>query len=450
MRYKGSVISATPPTISTSSAIGVWTLVQQLQAQGAGTWPAQNTYWIGRINSASNQSVAVAPSGNIYIGGYNTAGNNSLQASKYNSSGVIQWQKTLPGGATNNIGQGVAIDSSENVYVVGASDAVVTPTNDYDVLIAKYNISGTLQWQRLLGITGTNTNDIGYAIAVDGSSNVYVSASSYDLGAAVYKLLIAKYDTSGTIQWQRTLSGASNSYTGIALDSANNVYACIAGGTGNAQIVKYDTSGTIQWQKALVGSATSFVAAAVDSSGNIYFTGSTSNQGAGLNDVIIAKYDTSGTLQWQRILGGTSQDYGYGIAVDSSGNAYVTGCANATYSPPGTIFIAKYNTSGTIQWQRTLSSSNAVGWGITVDAIGNYYVAAQFGSFGLIIKLPGDGSLTGTYGTYTYAASSFTAATSTLTSSTTANTDAAGTLTGSTPTFTNTTSTATYTITTVP
>ena len=65
---------------------------------------------------------------------------------------------------------------------------------------------------------------------------------------------------------------------------------------------------------------------AADSSGNCYVTGYTNN--GSNDDVFIAKYNTSGTLQWQRKLYGASTDYGYGVAVDSSGNCYVTGSTN--------------------------------------------------------------------------------------------------------------------------
>ena len=90
---------------------------------------------------------------------------------------------------------------------------------------------------------------------------------------------------------------------------------------------------------------------AVDSSGNVYVTGYTTSDGAGGADISISKYNTSGVIQWQRTLGGTGIDYGYGIAVDSSGNVYVTGHTGSDGAGGNDISISKYNTSGTIQWQ---------------------------------------------------------------------------------------------------
>jgi uncharacterized delta-60 repeat protein len=424
-------------------------------------------YWIGTLGGAGGDygyGIAVDSSGNVYVTGYTDsqgAGVDDALITKYNTSGTIQWQRTL-GGSGYDYGYGIAVDSSGNVYVTGITTSQGAGAND--ALITKYNTSGTIQWQRILGGSGS---DQGLGIAVDSSGNVYVTGYTTSQGAGVDDALITKYNTSGTIQWQRTLGGSvTDQGYGIAVDSSGNVYVTgitDSQGAGNYDVLitKYDTSGTIQWQRILGGSSVDVGnGIAVDSSGNVYVTGYTDSQGAGGPDVLIAKYNTSGTIQWQRVLGSSSTEAGYGIAVDSSGNVYVTGRTNGQGAGSNDVLITKYNTSGTIQWQRTLGgSSNEFGRGIAVDSSGNVYVTAYTTSTGgtgndvLITKLPGDGSKTGTYTvggvSFTYAASTLTAATSTLTAATSTLTAATSTLTSSTSTLTSATSTLTSSVTTI-
>ena len=455
MRYKGGVISATPPTTSTSAATGVWTLVQQMQAQAAGNWPT--TYWIGLLSSINNdlgQSVAVDSSGSIYLCGFsNSGGSNNFQIAKYNTSGAIQWQRNLGTSLDADYGYSIALDSSGNVYICGESNQSGT----YDFRVAKYDTSGTIQWQKRLGGSGS---DAAYSVAVDSSGNVYVCGTSDS--SSTYRFQIAKYNTSGAIQWQRSLGGSGNDFGySVAVDSSSNVYVCgysLVGSYYDFQIAKYDTSGAIQWQRRLGSSSGQDYgySIAVDSSGNVYVCG-TSVVGSSF-DFQIAKYNTSGTIQWQRRLGdgGSGEEKGYSVTVDSSGNVYVCGYSNASGSDD--FQIVKYNTSGTIQWQRRLgSSASDIGKSIAVDSFGNVYVCGYslVGSPSkyrfLFAKLPGDGSLTGTYTvggfSFTYAASSLTDAATSLTDAASSLTDAVTTLTDAVSTFTSATSSLTSSVT---
>jgi hypothetical protein len=194
----------------------------------------------------------------------------AIKALTATSSRGINWLATLGDGDTYEYFFSGAVNSLGEFCAVGA-------TNDGDILIAKYNSSGTIQWQRTLGGA---SGDYGNGIAIDSGDNVYVTGRTSSQGAGSDDIVIAKYNSSGTIQWQRTLGGASTDVGfGIAIDSGDNVY----------------------------------------------ITGYTNSQGAGNFDFIIVKYNSSGTIQWQRTLGGASSDVGYGIAIDSGDNVYITG-----------------------------------------------------------------------------------------------------------------------------
>ena len=409
--------------------------------------------WIGLLGGSGNDSaysVAVDSSGNVYVLGVSSAiGTYTAQLAKYDNSGAIQWQRRLGGGTGISDYTSVAVDSSGNAYICGANNS----SGNADFQIAKYNTSGAIQWQRRLG---SASSDYGFSAAVDGSGNVYVCGYTESNNGSV----IAKYDTSGVIQWQRTLggSGISSISRSVAVDSSGNVYVFGQYNislTNSFQIVKYNTSGTLQWQRRLGTEASGLQGGvAVDSSGNVYVCGT--NYSSGNDDFQIAKYNTSGALQWQRTLASSSEDdQANSVAVDGSGNVYVCGYSSNT-GTSSDFQLAKYNTSGAIQWQRRFGGSAFdSGESIAVDGSGNMYICGRSRGGGtsdfLIAKLPGDGSLTGTYsvGGYsiTYAASTLTDAASTLTDAATSMTSTASSLTDAATSLTDAASTLTSTVT---
>ena len=451
---------------------------------GGGYWAA----YLADSNAAGSQNdngsgIATDSTGNVYVTGYfyNASSGYNVFITKYNTSGTIQWQRSLAdslaAGSQYDFGNAIATDSSGNVYVTGRFYNASLGTNAF---ITKYNTSGTIQWQRSLkdSRAAASQNDYSQGIATDSSGNVYVTGF-FSTSSNGQNVFITKYNTSGTIQWQRSLadslaaSSQSDWGNAIATDSSGNVYVTgyfsNSSGSANVFITKYNTSGTIQWQRSLADSNAAASQSdvgygiATDSSGNVYVTGSFYNASNGQN-VFITKYDTSGTIQWQRSLkdslsAGSQNDNSYGIATDSTGNVYVTGDFKNS-SSGFNAFITKYNTSGTIQWQRSLADSFAAGsqsdygYGIATDSTGNVYVSGRFknssGSANVFItKLPNDGTKTGTWtidathiltyatssltdaaGSLTAATSSLTAATSSLTDAASSLTDAAGSLTG--------------------
>ena len=384
--------------------------------------------------------VAVDSLDNIIVTGQTQsdgAGGDDLLIAKYNSTGALQWERLL-GGTGGDFGKAIAVDSLDNIIVTGytASDGA----GGSDVLIAKYNSSGVLQWDRTLGGTGT---DYGYAVTIDSSDNIIIVGYTNSDGAGSYDLLVAKYNSSGVIQWDRTLGGTTDEYGwGVTVDSLDNVIVTgftDSDGAGSADILiaKYNSSGVLQWDRTLGGTGNDYgYGVAVDSLNNIIVTSSTTSDGAGSYDLLVAKYNSSGALQWDRTLGGTGGDYGYGVAIDSLDNIIVTGKTGSDGAGNDDILIAKYNSSGVLQWDRTLGGFSAdVGQGVAVDSLDNIIIAGRTFSDGagiadiLLAKLPSDGTGTGVYGPWTYQDAVLTDAAAVLTDAEAVLTDAAAVLT---------------------
>jgi hypothetical protein len=407
-------------------------------------------YWITEFTNDLSyiSGIEVDNSGNVYVGASSASIGYQVFIAKFNSNGVLQWQRTLETASSplydvENLS--LAISTGGDVYFTGFGASS-------RLLIAKYNTDGVFQWQRTLGTSNANE---GYAIAVDSSDNAYVAGATDSQGAGGYDGVIAKYNSSGTLQWQRVLGNTQNNFLyGIALDSSANVHVVgdttLVGGTDEVRtIAKYNTSGTLQWQRSLssVGSTLDQASSgvAVDSSGNVYVSGK--RFASGTSDSFLAKYDSSGTLQWQTGLlkSSLSAVINYKIDVDDSGNVYAVGAIQ-----DGAL-VAKYNSSGVLQWQRQLVSdvNSNEGKSIAVSSAGIVYVGGYFLYYDPIseqdipyafaAKLPTDGSLTGTYGgsggNVTYAVTSNTVYTPTETSATSTLTSATSTLPANTSTL---------------
>ena len=368
----------------------------------------------GTYQMATNDyanGVATDSSGNVYVtggtkgglDGNTSAGNTDLFVIKYDSSGTKQWTKQL-GSSGRDSANGIAIDSSGNLYVAGITYGGLdlnTSAGANDLFVVKYNSSGTKQWTEQLG---TPSSDAANAVATDSSGNVYVVGVTYgvlgDKNKGNSDLFVVKYNSSGTKQWtEQNGTDLWDEARGVATDSSGNVY--VVGGTkGNlngisnsgrtdAFVIKFNSSGTRQWTKKL-GTWQNDLAngVATDSSGNFYVTGFTyqhldGNTSAGKADLFVVKYNSSGTKQWTKQLGTSKHDRARGVVTDSSGNVYVTGDTyggldgntNAGYND---LFVVKYNSSGTKQWTKQLgSSSRDYDYGVATDSSRNVYVSGD-------------------------------------------------------------------------
>jgi len=161
--------------------------------------------------------------------------------------------------------------------------------------------------------------------------------------------------------------------------------ACGGGGDSSGGHTQTVTSGGTATKQIGTSSDDYGYAVAVDTSGNVYVTVATygsldGNTSAGVSDIFLVKYNATGTKQWTRQLGTSSNDYGYAVTVDTNGNIYVTGDTNGsmdgnTSAGGSDMFIVKYDSTGVKQWTRQLGTvADDYGWGVAVDASENVYV----------------------------------------------------------------------------
>jgi len=343
--------------------------------------------WAERCQKGSQATnIALDELSNVYVTGFGDEG--GYITVKYTASGNEQWiahcDRTVVAGSSwpgFPWQISLAVDGSGNVYVAGGVDI---SNNNSDYITIKYDSSGNEQW----AVTYDGPShffDEANAIAVDASGDVYVTGKSYGAGTLA-DLATIKYNALGEMQWVARYNGSANSWdegVDIAVDESSNVY--VTGRTRSTAsgedfvTIKYDVTGATQWINRYNGPQNNWdeaTALALDDVGNVYVTGLSNGYG----DYATVKYSNSGVQQWiarSSNSEGRSYDYPYDLAVDASGNVYITGF-NIGSRDDADFTTIKYDASGIEQW---IAQYNGPGnsydeaWSIAVDAAGQVYVA---------------------------------------------------------------------------
>jgi uncharacterized delta-60 repeat protein len=330
--------------------------------------------------------IGVDPHGDIYVTGLSWGSNQQpdMTTVKYNTAGETLWVRRYNGPANNwDDGRVVAFDPLGNVYVTGWS---YSEEEAFDYVTIKYDASGTQQWvARYANPLG---DDRAIDMAVDASGNVYVTGTSSGLGTADDYATV-KYNSLGEQQWVSRYNGPGNTQdrvAGLAIDGEGNVYVAGSSGEGSENrsdyvTIKYSSSGAQQWTARYTNFWDYATAIAVDASANVYVTGYSYGFGTGY-DYVTVKYSTRGIQKWvERFNGpGTSDDFAYAIEVDPSGNVIVTGDAFFEIDHGSDYGTVKYSPSGVLQWVRRHDGpGNAVdiAYALAVDETGNVYVTGS-------------------------------------------------------------------------
>jgi len=352
-------------------------------------------------------------------------------AESYNGTLVIDptlsWSTYYGGSGTETMTAGcVTGDNSGNGYLFGSTQSTsgiatvgsykdtLNVMADYiDVFLVKFNASGVRQWATYYG--GEGEEDAG-GTTCDAQGNVYISGTTTSTtgiaSTGAYKTyldsfydqdaFLVKFDSTGSRLWG-TYYGGEDEEEGyaVACDKSNNIflvgstasttwiattgaYQTAPAGSRDCFVAKFNSSGSLQWGTYYGGAALEDGSGVTcDSNKNVFITGSTKSTSGiattgahqtsygGVKDAFLAKFDSSGNIQWGTYYGGNGIDQPFSVVSDETGNAYLTGFTGSdsaivttgsyqdTMDLAGDAFLAKFSSTGTIQWATYYGGSNA-------------------------------------------------------------------------------------------
>lgn len=400
-------------------------------------------------NSSKTNDVARDSHGNIIVVGYfqsasisfdgiTLIGNNTsvdLFIVKYDPSGSVLWAKSVYNTGMD-IAQQVEVDGNDNIIIAGRTSSssltfgttTLTNTSGFNSpFVVKYNSAGNVIWAK---IAVCQSHAYALALAIDGNNNIFVSGyfSGMSIGFGtqiVYggfseDIFLTKYDSNGNVVWAKgegsdyqewcvslSVDGSGNLLMTGIFNSSSLMFGSTTltnAGQQDAFIVKYNNDGTVLWAKQAGGTLDDYPGGIVaDAIGNVYLIGTyksssinfgittLNNSYLNYEDVFLAKFNSSGVVQWAQKIWGYGTETGSAIARDLNGYIYISGffsdatlnfgSISLTNVNPNDIFVAKFDSIGTVKWaQAGKGTDDEFVSSICTDASGNAFVAGDFQS----------------------------------------------------------------------
>lgn len=394
----------------------------------------------GGIGNDYAKSIAKTGDGGYIMAGMSSSNNGDVSGNhggksppldfwvvKINASGAIQWQKSL-GGTDDETAKAIFQTPDGGYVVAGNSESydgdILGNRGKSDCWVVKLNSTGDILWKKNLGgslVDGANaiigTSDGGYALAGYTDSNDGDVTATHGSGYPFFDFWVVKLSDTGTIQWQKTLGGSGYDSATSIIQATDGGYVItgesysnngdVSGNHGNADfwVVKLNSAGAIQWQKSLGGANDEFPNAIIPTiDGGYVIAGSTNSSNSGdvsVNnggyDYWVVKLNSSGAIQWQKLFGGTLNDYATSITQLSDGSYYISGNSESnngqvTGNHDNTdCWIVNINSSGVFQFQKSFGGAlNDMASSMIKTNDGGLAVAGSSSSI--------DGDVTGNHG----------------------------------------------------
>lgn len=360
---------------------------------GVATDSQGNAYWVGSVSGTADFGCGTLSPGST-IAGF---------VAKVDANGVCQWVRGITVGFDYAWTYGIAIDAEDRIYVTGSYDGnadfgsgvTLNSMGSDDIFLARYDVNGTCLWARRAGSSASSDEARGVAVSDDGG--VFITGFSggnpmtFDTIAIPNPLLsrqivVAHYDSTGTVQWAKASTGTAQGKSARAITVANDRlfvtgYAAFnnasfdsipllpATNTFGMYTLACDLEGNGLWARSYIGGDNEGMGIAADTLGNLFVVGrmwgslylpdDTLVSVSDNDDIMLVAMDQDGEHRWAKSTGSTQRDVAWDVSVDGIGNAYVAAHFQQTIDFFGTpltalgsedILISKLDADGDVVW----------------------------------------------------------------------------------------------------
>ncbi len=389
----GNATAVTPGVTTATPSNSSVTIAPQCSA-------ISNYYWV-RSYAGGKRDIAssvqqTSDGGYIVAGKTNSfgAGGDDLWLLKLDPIGDIEWQKTYGGGAddsANSIQQ-----TSDGGYIVAGWTASFGAGRG-DFWLLKLDPDGNVQWQKAYG---GGAADCAYSVQ-ETSDEGYIVAGVGSFGTGGDAFWVLKLDLTGEVQWQKAYGGNGQESACFIQETTEEGYI-LAGttesfgaGLRNCDfwVLKLAPTGSIQWQKVYGGSGDDRLYSVEETAGGGYIiAGTTDSFGTGINDYDfwVLKLGAEGDVRWQKTYGGGGNDYAYSVRQTFDGGYIIAGETGSFGGGNSDLWLLKLEPGGDLEWQKTYGGSGAEDANsIQQTPDGGYIIAGVADSgFGVLRLLP--------------------------------------------------------------
>jgi len=306
-----------------------------------------------------------------------TGGDDDALLMRFDANGNALWTLAY-GGNGDEIASGVRLGTDGNYWAVGSTSS--SGAGGTDVLVTRFTAAGSVLWHRTYG---TSFNDAAFDLGVLSDGSIIIAGTS-NTSQDIPRLLALRVTSQGALSWSKILGDiAGGTVMSLTSDGGVAIGGFTASYTGEVDflVVKLDINGNVLWSYQFGGSGTEYVQGIAESSDlGLLVSGMSEAYGAGGQDWLVFKLNSSGAVQWQKTYGGTGDESFPRLRLLSDGSALLGGPCTS-YSPAATLdlLMIKINSSGQISWSHRFSHpvKGLTGGIFPLDAAG-------IGAFGML------------------------------------------------------------------
>ncbi len=299
---------------------------------------------------------------------------------KLNSNGDIVWTRRI-GGSAVEWNHSTIITSDGGYVMVGYTESFGTAR---DIYVVKLDANGNIQWTKVIG--GSDVEEA-YSVVQTSDGGYIVVGYTQSFGFGYQDMYIIKLSANGNLEWSKVVGSYSNDYAYSITRTKDGNYA-IAGytltfGSFDIYVLKIDLNGNIKWSRTIGGSGSDYArSVASTNDGGLVVTGYTFSFGSGSSDVYVIKLDSIGNVEWSKVIGSSGGDVGNFI-IQTADSGYAIAGATTSFSDNQDVYIVKLDKNGNLQWTKVLGGvSSDWGYFITQLSDGSYAIAGTTSSFG--------------------------------------------------------------------